>query len=160
MREQLNFGQVRMRERESAREPTRAIIHSLSYLEPRLELSIWDRTRFPDLQELNFRNEKFFLPRSDVHIGSLNSIFHIFIPPAATDADTRDEEVTFLISGPDCGIVSLTSRPGRPLTRFTQADVRNGRVLFTHTGKTRKKHTKIFGPSESKVVSVTELLIN
>ena len=72
-------------------------------------------------------------------IYSLNSMFHIFIPPAATDADTRDEEVTFLISGPDCGIVSLTSRPGRPLTRFTQADVRNGRVLFTHTGKKKNR---------------------
>eukprot|EP00094_Tigriopus_californicus_P012169 TCALIF_11761-PA protein Name:"Similar to CSPG4 Chondroitin sulfate proteoglycan 4 (Homo sapiens)" AED:0.07 eAED:0.06 QI:0/0.64/0.33/0.86/1/1/15/679/2482 len=52
----------------------------------------------------------------------------------ATDADTDDVNVVFMASGPECGRISLQSIPGRPLTRFTQADLKMNRLLFTHTG--------------------------
>lgn len=164
MREQLNFGQEEgMRERGKSPPAPRAIIHSLSYLQPRPVLSIWNRARFPDLE----RNP-------NLHVSTARVIFtsrmglkipcSLSVSPAATDADTRDEEVTFLISGPDCGIISLTSRPGRPLTRFTQADVKNGRVLFTHTGKKDTLFAvagTFFRPCESKVIrGAVEVVIN
>jgi hypothetical protein len=60
------------------------------------------------------------------------------------DADTSDDQITFVLSnyGSDvgdvggCGYISLRSRPTLPATRFSQEDVRNGKVMFTHKGET------------------------
>ena len=58
---------------------------------------------------------------------------------AAVDADTRPSNITFLLTnygngGGGCGVVSLRSRPAHPVSRFTQEDVDNGKVLFSHRG--------------------------
>ena len=54
---------------------------------------------------------------------------------AAQDRDTPDTNLTFTISSPHCGLVSLASRPAYPVTRFTQQQLAAGQVLFTHTGQ-------------------------
>ena len=58
------------------------------------------------------------------------------------DADTRPSNITFILTnygngggGGNCGVVSLTSRPTQPVSRFTQEDIDGGRVMFTHRGK-------------------------
>ena len=60
--------------------------------------------------------------------------------PGATDADSNDENVTFILvneggaagSGNPVGYVHLGERP---VTRFTQRELVKGRVYFTHQGK-------------------------
>ena len=60
---------------------------------------------------------------------------------AATDADTPSDRLTFSpvdsaqSASSDCGVFSLRSRPSVPAKRFTQADINNGRIIFTHMGK-------------------------
>ena len=53
----------------------------------------------------------------------------------ATDQDTPDTNVTFSISSPHCGMVSLDSRPAYPISKFTQHQIASGQVLFTHSGR-------------------------
>ena len=51
------------------------------------------------------------------------------------DADSSDERILFqLIESPECGFISFVQRPRIPINRFTQADLRKDKVLFTHTG--------------------------
>ena len=52
----------------------------------------------------------------------------------ASDADTPDSNLTFSISSPHCGMVSLQSRPAYPVSKFTQQQLAQNQVLFTHTG--------------------------
>ena len=54
----------------------------------------------------------------------------------AVDSDSPDTNLTFSISSPHCGMVSLASRPAYPVSKFTQAQLAEGKVLFTHTGET------------------------
>ena len=53
----------------------------------------------------------------------------------AEDGDTEEESLVFSISSPHCGMVSLTSRPAYPVSKFSQQQLRAGQVLFTHTGQ-------------------------
>ena len=52
----------------------------------------------------------------------------------AEDGDTEAESLVFSISSPHCGMVSLASRPAYPVSKFSQQQLRDGQVLFTHTG--------------------------
>jgi cytoskeletal protein CcmA (bactofilin family) len=52
----------------------------------------------------------------------------------AVDPDDGDKDLTFTVSRPRNGFVTLANAPKRPVTRFTQADLQNGGVLFTHDG--------------------------
>ena len=38
----------------------------------------------------------------------------------ASDSDTAEDNITFSISSPHCGMVSLISRPSYPVSSFTQ----------------------------------------
>lgn len=53
----------------------------------------------------------------------------------ATDNDSPDSNLTFSISSPHCGMVSLKSRPAYPVSKFNQLQLSSGQVIFTHTGK-------------------------
>lgn len=52
----------------------------------------------------------------------------------ARDQDTPDTNITFSISSPHCGMVSLDSRPAYPISKFTQHQIASDQVLFTHSG--------------------------
>ena len=52
----------------------------------------------------------------------------------AEDKDSPDTNLTFSISSPHCGMVSLVSRPAYPVSKFSQHQLANQQVLFTHTG--------------------------
>ena len=53
----------------------------------------------------------------------------------AVDNDTPNTNLTFSISSPHCGMVSLASYPEYPVTKFTQTDINSNQVLFTHSGE-------------------------
>ena len=53
----------------------------------------------------------------------------------AEDGDTEEEILVFSISSPHCGMVSLTTRPAYPVSKFSQQQLKSGQVLFTHTGE-------------------------
>ena len=53
----------------------------------------------------------------------------------AEDSDSPDTNLTFSISSPHCGMVSLASRPAYPVSKFTQKHLAENKVLFTHTGE-------------------------
>lgn len=52
----------------------------------------------------------------------------------AIDPDDKSKDLTFTVSRPMNGFVTLATSPSRPVNRFTQADLQNGGVLFTHDG--------------------------
>jgi len=52
----------------------------------------------------------------------------------AVDPDDEAKDLVFSVSNARNGFVTLTGAPGRPATRFTQADLERGRVSFTHDG--------------------------
>ena len=52
----------------------------------------------------------------------------------AEDGDTAAANLTFSISSPHCGMVSLASRPAYPVSKFTQLQLASSQVMFTHTG--------------------------
>ena len=56
----------------------------------------------------------------------------------AVDSDSPDTNLTFSISSPHCGMVSLAARPAYPVSRFTQQQLAANKVLFTHTGELLK----------------------
>ncbi|NXI98127.1 CSPG4 protein, partial [Psophia crepitans] len=53
---------------------------------------------------------------------------------SAEDEDSPAEEVTYSIQPPANGKVVLRSAPGAEVQRFTQAQINNGLILFTHQG--------------------------
>lgn len=53
---------------------------------------------------------------------------------AALDPDDSATDLTFTVSKATHGFVSLAGAPARPVNRFTQADLQNGSVNFTHDG--------------------------
>lgn len=50
------------------------------------------------------------------------------------DPDTAPENLTITVATPDSGFLSLASNLSHPVSSFTQADVNNRRLYFTHTG--------------------------
>ena len=52
----------------------------------------------------------------------------------AVDPDDDAKDLVFSVSNARNGFVTLTSAPGRPAAKFTQADLEGGRVSFTHDG--------------------------
>lgn len=52
----------------------------------------------------------------------------------AVDPDDDAGSLTFMVSNPRNGHVVASDAPGRPLERFTQADLDSGRILFQHDG--------------------------
>lgn len=50
------------------------------------------------------------------------------------DPDTPPENLTITVATPDSGFLSLASNLSHPVSTFTQADVNNRRLYFTHTG--------------------------
>jgi cytoskeletal protein CcmA (bactofilin family) len=56
----------------------------------------------------------------------------------AVDPDDDAKDLVFSVSNARNGFVTLSSAPGRPASRFTQADLEAGRVSFTHDGTATK----------------------
>lgn len=54
---------------------------------------------------------------------------------SAEDEDSPAEEVTYSIQPPANGKVVLRSAPSAEVRRFTQAQINNGLILFTHQGR-------------------------
>lgn len=52
----------------------------------------------------------------------------------ALDPDDKSTDLIFTVTHPVRGFVALIDAPGTPVTRFTQADLEAGRVLFKHDG--------------------------
>jgi cytoskeletal protein CcmA (bactofilin family) len=52
----------------------------------------------------------------------------------ALDPDDEAKDLVFTISNAKNGFVALVAAPARPVTRFTQADLESGRVVFRHDG--------------------------
>jgi cytoskeletal protein CcmA (bactofilin family) len=52
----------------------------------------------------------------------------------AIDPDDDAKDLAFTVSNARNGFVTLTSAPGRPAPKFTQADLEAGRVSFKHDG--------------------------
>jgi cytoskeletal protein CcmA (bactofilin family) len=52
----------------------------------------------------------------------------------AFDPDDKAKDLTFTVSNARNGFVSLTGAPSQAVTRFTQADLQNGAVMFKHDG--------------------------
>jgi hypothetical protein len=58
----------------------------------------------------------------------------ICIKTGATDVDSPLENITFLVTAPRGGFLSLRTAPRQPIERFTQAQLTSRQVLFVHTG--------------------------
>lgn len=52
----------------------------------------------------------------------------------AVDPDDHSKHLTFSISNAANGFITFASSPGQPVTSFTQEDLEQGRVLFSHDG--------------------------
>jgi cytoskeletal protein CcmA (bactofilin family) len=52
----------------------------------------------------------------------------------AVDPDDTPDHLTYTVSNPRNGFVSLSGQAGTPIVNFTQADIEAGRVLFVHDG--------------------------
>ena len=52
----------------------------------------------------------------------------------AIDPDDDAKDLTFNISRATNGFITLANGPGKPIVKFTQADLQGGRVLFKHDG--------------------------
>ena len=46
----------------------------------------------------------------------------------------RPGNITYRMSSPHCGMVSLLSRPAYPVSEFTEEQIQQGMVAFTHSG--------------------------
>jgi cytoskeletal protein CcmA (bactofilin family) len=56
----------------------------------------------------------------------------------AVDPDDEAKDLVFSVSNTRNGVVTLAGGAGRPITKFTQADLNSGRVNFTHDGSATK----------------------
>jgi cytoskeletal protein CcmA (bactofilin family) len=57
----------------------------------------------------------------------------------AFDPDDKATDLVFSVSNARNGFVSLSRKPGEPVTNFSQADLQNGTVLFRHDGTNTQK---------------------
>jgi cytoskeletal protein CcmA (bactofilin family) len=57
----------------------------------------------------------------------------------AVDPDDDARHLTFTVSNTRNGFVALAGAPGKPVARFTQADLEGGRVNFMHDGTATKQ---------------------
>ncbi|XP_072528512.1 chondroitin sulfate proteoglycan 4 [Salminus brasiliensis] len=55
------------------------------------------------------------------------------------DSDFNDTQLVYVRMGILSGSIVLSSDPSQPLYRFTQADLRDGKVLFVHNGADRER---------------------
>ena len=55
-------------------------------------------------------------------------------PAAVMDPDTPAENLTITVATPDSGFLALAFNLSHPVSSFTQADINNKRLYFTHTG--------------------------
>uniref|UniRef100_W5KMX0 Chondroitin sulfate proteoglycan 4 n=1 Tax=Astyanax mexicanus TaxID=7994 RepID=W5KMX0_ASTMX len=55
------------------------------------------------------------------------------------DADFNDTQLVYVRTGILSGSIVSSSDPSQPLYRFTQADLRDGKVLFVHSGADRER---------------------
>jgi len=53
----------------------------------------------------------------------------------AVDVDSPVENITFVVSAPRGGFLSLRQAPRNTIERFTQAQILARQVLFVHNGK-------------------------
>ena len=56
----------------------------------------------------------------------------------AVDPDDDAKDLTFTVSRATNGFVTLSNGSGKPVIKFTQADLQGGRVLFKHDGTDTK----------------------
>lgn len=54
----------------------------------------------------------------------------------AIDPDDKAKDLTFTVSRPRNGFVALSDAPARSISKFNQAELESGRVLFVHDGTT------------------------
>ena len=52
----------------------------------------------------------------------------------AVDPDDSADHLTYTVTNPRNGFISLSAQAGTPIANFTQADIEAGRVLFVHDG--------------------------
>jgi len=61
-----------------------------------------------------------------------------FSAPAASDADSDENQLVFYVVGKKGGFPALAEQPETPLHNFTQEMINNSRVIFNHKGELNK----------------------
>jgi cytoskeletal protein CcmA (bactofilin family) len=70
----------------------------------------------------------------DLSVQKGNAISITLQDLAALDPDDEAKNLIFTISNAKNGFVALAGAPTRPITRFSQADLEHGTVIFKHDG--------------------------
>lgn len=72
----------------------------------------------------------------DLHLNVTrgNSVPITLADLSAFDPDDKAEDLTFTITNPKNGIVAFANAPKNPISKFTQADLEAGKVMFVHNG--------------------------
>ena len=103
-----------------------------------------DKTSIPATLELKITPVNDAIPRlvnnTGLRVWAGSSVLITNTQLGAEDRDTEEESLVLSISSPHCGMVSLTSRPAYPVSKFSQQQLRAGQVLFTHTGQYQLYH--------------------
>ena len=104
-----------------------------------------DKTSIPATLELKITPVNDAIPRlvnnTGLTVWAGSSVLLTNTQLGAEDGDTEEQSLVFSISSPHCGMVSLTSRPAYPVSKFSQQQLKSGQVLFTHTGQDRLGET-------------------
>ena len=99
-----------------------------------------DKTSLPALLEVKITPVNDAIPRlvnnTGLKVWAGSSVVISTSQLGAEDKDSEDQSLTFSISSPHCGMVSLTSRPAYPVSKFSQQQLKSKEVMFTHTGQT------------------------
>ncbi|HLB57863.1 MAG TPA: cadherin-like domain-containing protein, partial [Gammaproteobacteria bacterium] len=84
-----------------------------------------------------FGQQKRFAPRLGSHTVTLNEGETVVLSNAdfsATDVDTANEALIFDVADVQHGQFSFVSVPGNPITNFSQRNITDAQVQFTHDG--------------------------